>query len=238
MEINTTGAVASVIDGPNKRVTLAFETRSKDVPARLTRTFSRDTSGFRNFLEAIEMRCFTAEAAAAFNVKKLQGRQVQLVIRRENSPDGRLINHVHRVLSLPTPAPPVAKIRNLKDLLGQRRTFTAKFERHGLKTNWHGFSEKTYCFSDIAVVNDRNEVAVKDHQWFADLKCLSKLSLSSGDRIQFDARVVTKKKGYRGFKAHVADDNPPRVVLHLGHPSKVKIVCPQTATQTRLQAAA
>lgn len=71
---------------------------------------------------------------------------------------------------------------------------------------------------DVAVDGD----VVCDHVWFKVGKRLA--GLRAGDVIQFDARVKTYVKGYRGRDPLRRIENPPRRDWHLAWPTRVRVV--------------
>jgi len=109
--------------------------------------------------------------------------------------------------------------------MGQRLRFRARFGRHGLRTNWNGYAERTFLFTDVKLTEESN-ATVLAHIWFKDLKVLQGLGdLAPGDEIEFSARVDTTKKGYRGQREAAAFENPPRMAVTLSHPTKAIKLC-------------
>lgn len=84
------------------------------------------------------------------------------------------------------------KIENIRD------TFSGTFERFGVKTNYHGFFEKTVLLKNI---KNKDGQIVTDHAWFNYLKNFKKLNnLKQGDLVFFNARIKKYKKGLYGMR--------------------------------------
>lgn len=81
----------------------------------------------------------------------------------------------------------LSKIQNI------RMQFAAKVERFGIKSNYHGFPEKTICLVDVT---DTNGKVLTDHIWFTVGKTIDKLNLNEGDEVSFFARVSQYRNGY------------------------------------------
>lgn len=82
--------------------------------------------------------------------------------------------------------------KELKKINGVRDRFTMTFSRYGERTNWNGYSERTYLFKDI---KDKDGKILTDHIWLKDGKRISALGeLKDGDVIEFDARVEPYRK--------------------------------------------
>jgi hypothetical protein len=88
--------------------------------------------------------------------------------------------------------------KELKNLSGQRMRFCATVERLGHKNGYKG-PVPTILLKDVRRV-DTGEV-VTDHLWFTVGKTLS--VLSPGDEVEFDARVASYEKGYKGYREDV-----------------------------------
>jgi hypothetical protein len=82
-----------------------------------------------------------------------------------------------------------------------RGIFTAVFERYGKKTGYRGQSEETLLFKEI---KDPEGRTLADHLWFSMTKGFEKLGrLLPGDKIRFEARVKSYKKGWVNRKAAI-----------------------------------
>jgi len=103
-----------------------------------------------------------------------------------------------------------------------RKTFTGTFERYGTRTNWNGFSEKTVLLVDI---KDLSGKKVTGHIWFHLTKGFNGLGeLKKGTVIQFDARVKSYIKGYKGYREEVQWEKPIEEDYKLNNPTKIKIL--------------
>jgi hypothetical protein len=90
---------------------------------------------------------------------------------------------------------------------GLRGRFSATFVRFGAKKAYKGPPIKTALFRDV---RDEAGNQVTDHVWMVVGKQLEELALAEGDRIQFEARVASYVKGYRGRRE---DDDLPTQAL-------------------------
>jgi len=109
----------------------------------------------------------------------------------------------------------------LRSMNQTRCRFKGIFERYGTKRNWNGFDEKTVLLKDIR----RGDKVVSDHLWFSMTKGFAKLGeLKQGDVIEFDARVTSYLKGYRGYREDVQIERPPEIDYRLSFPTKFKII--------------
>ena len=100
-----------------------------------------------------------------------------------------------------------------------RKTFTANFDRYGIKRNWHGFKERTILLLDV---KDSSGQTVTHHIWFPMTKGFEKLGdLETGVLIQFDARVKSYKKGYRKDVYDFKLNNPTKIKILKENKQKV-----------------
>lgn len=107
--------------------------------------------------------------------------------------------------------------KKLKKLHNKRLTFTAYIERFGTKSAFRGDPIPTILLLNICCF-DTGEV-VSDHLWFTKGK--SWLPFNPGDKIQFDARVTTYEKGYKGYRDDIYDC-PVTIDYRLERPTKIK----------------
>lgn len=107
--------------------------------------------------------------------------------------------------------------KDLKEIEGERLTFSATFERIGSKSGFGGYPIRTYLFLNVL---DSNNVQVADHIWFTATKGLDNISLSKDDKIQFDAMVKKYQKGYKGHRDDVF--SPVSTDYRLSHINKIK----------------
>jgi len=99
----------------------------------------------------------------------------------------------------------------------QRLQFIGVFRRFGIKTNWHGFPEKTILLNEI---KNKEEKIVSDHLWFNYTKGFQKLGeLKEGDTIEFHARVRKYAKGYVNNREYIDERE---IDYKLSNPTKFK----------------
>lgn len=100
-----------------------------------------------------------------------------------------------------------------------RLSFIGIFERFGIKTNYHGFPEKTILLKNIK--NIKNKI-VCDHLWFNHTKQFQSLGdIKQGVAIKFDARIKKYKKGYVNYHKFI---NEQTFDYKLSHPTKISII--------------
>lgn len=110
----------------------------------------------------------------------------------------------------------------LADLKNTRKTYTAFFERYGVRKLFGKFEALTLLFSDIK--NSDNEL-MSQHIWLNSNKSFEKINFVRGDIVQFEARVIEYEKGYRRYKGN--DPKLKQYVIKdfkLAYPSKVKVL--------------
>ena len=83
----------------------------------------------------------------------------------------------------------------------ERHTFTGEFVREGLKSAFRGPQLPTVLLKNIRLA-ETNKI-VTDHLWFNKTKSFEALELKEGDIVQFDARVNSYTKGYKGYREDV-----------------------------------
>ena len=108
----------------------------------------------------------------------------------------------------------------LKNMVDVRSRFRGRVERFGEKNVYRGLPLKTMLLKDVVLVSDGTFVA--DHVWLTCGRWSE--GISEGDMIEFDARVKSYKKGYRGYRQDIPDASLPSVDYRLSHPTKVKVV--------------
>ncbi len=111
----------------------------------------------------------------------------------------------------------MAPRQHLKKINHVRKTFTGTFLKKGIKSGFKGPLE-TILLADI---KDESGKVVTDHLWFNLTKGFKDADLKTDDEVQFDARVKSYKKGYRG-RQYDGFYTPPSTDYKLSHPSKVK----------------
>lgn len=100
----------------------------------------------------------------------------------------------------------------------ERQTFYGEFVRCGRKPNG------TLTMLFINIRNDKGNV-VSDHVWFNLTQGFKGLGfIEVGELIQFDARVQSYEKGYKGFNPDILKQKGSYIVIDykLSHPSKIK----------------
>jgi hypothetical protein len=102
---------------------------------------------------------------------------------------------------------------------GNRKKFTATFERFGKKVNYKGYSETTVLLTNIRDTETNTRVA--DHLWFTFTAGFEKAGLKEGCTIEFDARVKEYSKGYVNKKIGI---NNRKNDFKLSHPTKIKVI--------------
>jgi hypothetical protein len=106
--------------------------------------------------------------------------------------------------------------QKLKKIEEQRAAFTGLFKKYGKKANFRGPSTETLLLVEI---RDSNGEFVCNHLWFNLTKGFEQLgTLKEGDRIGFEARVKTYKKGYVNRRLGL---NQTAVDYKLSHPTRI-----------------
>src|SRR5688500_11074531 len=77
----------------------------------------------------------------------------------------------------------------LRKLEGQRLRFVGTFDRFGIRDRRTGCRSKTILLRSVHEAE--NGTLVTDHLWLRCVKSLELLDLRFGDKIAFDARVLT-----------------------------------------------
>lgn len=105
----------------------------------------------------------------------------------------------------------------LKEKNHERGSFTGTFQRFGQK-NSYGYMKQTILLTDI---QDIDGVIVADHLWFTMGKQFAQLKLQTGDKVKFNARIKSYRKGYKGYREDVFG-KPIQVDYKLSHPTKME----------------
>ena len=108
----------------------------------------------------------------------------------------------------------------LENRNGQRMRFVATVERYGSRSNWHGYPETTILLKDVRFASS-GELA-SDHLWFKEGQWAWELEV--GMTFEFDARVDSYIKGYRGRRADELGFGVSTIDYHLERPSKVVVI--------------
>ena len=109
--------------------------------------------------------------------------------------------------------------KELKKYNGDRLRFSAIIERFGEKPAYRGFPIPTLLLKNVTLL-DTNKV-VTDHLWFTKGKSWENFKV--GDTIEFDARVTTYEKGYKGYRDDVFD-SPIEIDYKLERPTKITLL--------------
>jgi len=107
--------------------------------------------------------------------------------------------------------------KKLGEKEGERKKFKAIFNRLGKKVNFNGYSEDTILLTDVTDI-ETNKI-LTDHIWFSYTKGFEAIKLSKGACIEFEARVVSYRKGYVNSKYKI---NKQTEDFKLSHPTKIK----------------
>lgn len=105
----------------------------------------------------------------------------------------------------------------LAPLEGRRRKFRGTFVRYGQKAGYKG-TLTTILLTTIEDVASHK--IVTDHLWFTMGKRFKLLELKHDDLVEFDARVTTYYKGYRGNRDE--EMHPIELDYRLSFPTKLK----------------
>lgn len=107
----------------------------------------------------------------------------------------------------------------LKKYNGKRLRFSARIERFGEKSAFKGYTVPTLLLKNVKIIDTQK--VITDHLWFTKGKSWDKSSV--GDIVEFDARVTTYEKGYKGYRDDVYD-SPIEIDYKLERPTKIKIL--------------
>jgi hypothetical protein len=107
--------------------------------------------------------------------------------------------------------------KELASKIGERGTYIATFSRNGIKNGYKGIV-RTVLLTNL---KDHLGKVVTNHLWMTEGKQLARLNLKPGDVIQFEGRVDTYIKGYRGYRDDVYDA-PIEEDYRLVYPTKFK----------------
>ena len=96
-------------------------------------------------------------------------------------------------------------------------TFTAVFERTGWKSGYK-CDLQTVLLTSISM----NGKIVADHLWFNLTKGFKDADMKPGDIVEFQARVASYTKGYKGYKEDVYV--PIEKDYKLERPTRIKVL--------------
>lgn len=107
----------------------------------------------------------------------------------------------------------------LKKDLGERKTFTGKFVRTGKKAGFKGYSQETILLKDVTDKSTGEHVT--DHVWLNYTKGFEHVNPQPGKIVEFQARIVEYKKGYRNSQFETARQKKD---YKLSHPTQIRVV--------------
>lgn len=108
----------------------------------------------------------------------------------------------------------------LRAIEGQRARYRATFDQFNSRTSF-GYEVKTLLLRDVTDVHGRE---ICDHIWFRRGKQFDNLNLQPGDRVEFQARADSYRKGYGSREEKQLD-------YCLKNPTKVcRLAVPNTMT--------
>ena len=102
----------------------------------------------------------------------------------------------------------------------ERHTFSGVFVREGLKSAYRGLPLPTVLLKDVKL-KDSDKI-ITDHLWFNKTKGFESLNLKEGNIVQFDARVDSYVKGYKGYREDVCSHTEKD--YKLSYPTKIKLI--------------
>lgn len=101
----------------------------------------------------------------------------------------------------------------------ERHTFTAEFVRFGFKNGYKG-PEKTVLLKDVKL----NDEILCDHLWFNFTKGFEQCDLNEGDVVQFDGRITSYEKGYKGWNEEKQLLAPISTDYKIERPTHVQVI--------------
>ena len=114
----------------------------------------------------------------------------------------------------------------LKQYTESRGTFCGKFERYGMKLNWHNFPEKTILLLDV--YDAKTSQLLTDHLWFSSTKQFLEVDLQPEEIVVFNARCRSYIKGYFDRKDWI---DYRTTDYKLSYPTKIFKFPPNTSIQ-------
>ncbi len=106
--------------------------------------------------------------------------------------------------------------------LNQRATYQGRVAGFGSKPAYRGNPRPTMLLVDVRDAAGR---VVTDHLWFTIGQRLAALQLAVGDQVQFDARVTTYAKSYKGRQQ---GGKPVALGYRLSYPTLRRTSCTMT----------
>ena len=108
--------------------------------------------------------------------------------------------------------------KQLREFNGERMRFTAIVKRFGEKSAFRGPPLATILLTNVCIVESGQQVT--DHLWFTKGKSWD--ACTEGCTVEFDARVTTYIKGYKGRRDDVFDA-PVEMDYKLERPTRVVV---------------
>jgi hypothetical protein len=120
--------------------------------------------------------------------------------------------------------------RKLKKLGSKdRHRFRAEFVQLDDKPAWKG-TVVVIVLRNVRLVTTGERIANRvSFTWGTVFQRLGRME--AGHEVEFDARVVKRRTGYRGPDYLLRAENPPRTVWKLSHPSRVQRILLDGSTQ-------
>ena len=112
----------------------------------------------------------------------------------------------------------------LKELgYNRRHRFIAEFNRYGTKSGWEGATLETILLVNIRLKDSHKQVA--NHLWFNKTLGFGALGeLKAGDIIEFEGRVDSYEKGYKGRYAEEKGESWAETDYKISRPTKIRLV--------------
>lgn len=107
----------------------------------------------------------------------------------------------------------------LRKEAGNRKKFRGTFIRIGKKAGFNGYSQETILLKDIADALTGEQVT--DHIWLNFTKGFENIHLQPGTIVEFQARIVEYKKGYKNSRFASGEQKKD---YKLSHPTQIRIV--------------
>lgn len=105
----------------------------------------------------------------------------------------------------------------------KRYKFIAEFNRYGTKKGWEGATLETILLINICLKDSHKQVA--NHLWFNKTMGFGALGeLKAGDIIEFEGRVDTYEKGYKGRYAEEQGGSWAETDYKISRPTKIRLV--------------
>lgn len=106
----------------------------------------------------------------------------------------------------------------------RRHSFIAEFNRYGIKRGWEGAVLETILLINIRLKDNQNKI-VANHLWFNKTLGFGALGeLKTGDIIEFEGRVDTYEKGYKGRYAEEQGEGWAETDYKISRPTKIRLV--------------